>query len=284
MPTEMDSFLDGEGGDDPSPLPAADAGGAGDGGTPPPVVVEGADPKPPVPPVDPPAEEPPEEVPEDQRGLRQALQAERAKRNDWKGQAERTAGELIATKAALEAAQKAPPAPVVTAPVADPPPTPAPRVMPSPVEDPQGFANFLAEQRFNDTLNISESSLRREVKDNAAVDASVAAFKDAMKANPSLYRQMRQHPDPYQFVYEHGKSILAMAEIGSDPAAYRARVRAEIEAEMAAADGADPPAAADPPAIRLPRSLGTATSAAPRMAAALVVPEFEEIFDRRKRG
>ncbi len=285
MSTEMDSFLGTEGGAavvDPPEVPAAAAD--------PPAAAADADPAP-TPPADPPAaEEPPEDIPEDVRGLLNALTATRGQRNDHKGRADRLEGELTATKAALEAASKAPPAAAVTPavipiPAADTPPAtpPVPRQVPNPVEDPQGFARYHAEQLFNTALNLSESSLRRAVKNDADVDAKVAAFKGAVAANPSLYQRMRQQPDPYQFVYDEGAKILAVNEIGTDPAAYRARVEAEIRATIAAeASGIATPVPA--PQLTLPRSLAGASSSAPRMQAVEQPMEFGQIFEPRKRA
>jgi hypothetical protein len=219
-------------------------------------------------------------VPEDVAGLRQAIQAERAKRNDYKGERDRLAGEMAALKAELEAARKA----------AATPPAPAPqqaveRVQPRPIpnmiEDPAGYHDYMEQKLFNQALNFSELMLRQKVGDDAAVDAAVAKFKELAKDNKPLQQELRDHQDPYKFAYDYVKKTQAMAEIG-DPAAYRAKleadIRAKIEAEYAGTVSQQPAA----PRVTLPQSLGTARSAAPRSAQVLNIPEdFSDILRRR---
>jgi len=235
------------------------------------------------------AADPPEEAveePEDVVGLRKALQSVRAERRDYKGERDRLQGERDALLAQIAAASQAPPppAPVQQRPVEPPPPV---RV-PNPAEDPEGYAAFQDarfEQRlYNERLNISERLLRDKV-DGADVDAKIALFKKEAEANPALRAQLSNHPDPYRFAYEVGQRTAAMAEIGTDPAAYRAKVeadiRAKIEAEYAAETGTERLAA---PAVRLPTSLGTARSAAPRSAPVWTGPEdLGDILRPRKR-
>lgn len=278
MATNLDDFLDPEaGGAAPADPPAADPVPAGE--------AVGADPAP-KPLADPaPDPDPPEEIPEDLRGTREALLAERAKRKDWKGQAERASGELTALRAELEAARKvaaAPPAPA-------PAPAPEPRAevaVPNPIEDPAGYHAYNQRMLYNERLNMSEMMLRAQVDD---LDEKMTVFKKAADANPALRAELTRQVHPYKFAYEHAKKVMAMEEVGDDPAAFRtkleAEIRAKVEAEYAAAgngSGADP---VRPAALHIPRSLGTAPSSAPRMAAVQEVPEFEDIFVRpRKRG
>ena len=281
MTKEMDTFLDGEGTADvadPAIVeaePVTDTGGAGDGATTPPPVADGRDAQP-----EPKPEDPPDEVPEDVRGLREALQATRAKRNDYKGDRDRLTGELTATKAQLEAALKAPPAPAQPTPAADPP---AAVVVPNPLEDPQGYHAHTQRTMFNERLNFSEA-IFREGKDPADVNAKVAAFKAAADANPALRAELTRQSHPYKWVYDQGANALAMSEIGTDPAAYKARMKAELLAELEAENaGAAPVIGA--PAVRLPRSLATTPSSAPRMQAIEEAPtDLDEILGRRKRA
>lgn len=275
MATELNDFLAAEGGPtdaDPSPAVVADPALAADLAAP----VE--EPTPPEPPV---VDEPPEEIPEDLRGTRDALLAERAKRKDWKGQADRLSGELTATKAALdEATRKAalpPPAPPAPAAEAAPP-----MVIPSLLEDPVGYHAYMQRQIFNERLENSELRLRDKFDD---VDAKIEVFKKAADANPALRAELSRQRDPYRWAYDYAKRTMAQEEIGDDPAAFRAKieaeVRAKVEAEYAAA-GADPVQVAAP-ALRIPRSLGTAPSVAPRMQAVADPMEFEDIFKRAPR-
>jgi hypothetical protein len=229
----------------------------------------------------PPADEP-EEIPEDLRGTREALLAERAKRKDWKGQAERASGELTALRAELETARKA-------AASAPPPPAPVaaePRpeiVVPNPVEDPQGYHAYTQQMIFNERLNLSEAMIRDKYED---VDEKLAVFKKAAEANPALRAELSRQPHPYAWMYSQAQRMQALAEVGDDPTAYRAKVEAEIrakvEAEYAAGNGAAPVRQAS--AVVLPRSLATAPSSAPRMTAVEEPPEFDDVFKRRKRA
>lgn len=222
-----------------------------------------------------------EHEPEDTKGLRSALQAERAKRNDYKGERDRLAGEMAALKAQLEAAQR--PAAAAPAPVQ----RQEPMAVPSPVEDPAGYHAFIQRTEFNNRLNFSEALLRDKVGDDADVDAKIALWKSAAEKNPAMQAELVRQPHPYQWVYREATKLAALAEIGDDPAAFRAKaeadirakVRAEIEAEYAGAA----PAATAAPRVTLPQSLGTARSAAPR-ATVQDAPAFEDIFARRKRA
>jgi hypothetical protein len=231
-----------------------------------------------------PAADPADALPDDVRGLRNALQAERGKRNDYKGERDRLAGELAATKAALaaaEAARVAQPAPPAVPPPAEP--TQPPQV-PNPLEDPAGYHAYNQRMLFNERLNISEAMLR-EAPGIEAVDEKLAAFKKAMDANPALRAEFSRQPHPYRWAYDQGAKQLALAEVGDDPAAFRARIEAEIRAKIEAemAETAPAPAQGGVAPVVLPRSLASATSSAPRMQAVEPAPEFEQIFAPRKR-
>jgi hypothetical protein len=229
-------------------------------------------------------EEADDSQPEDVVGLKSALQAERARRRDYKGERDRLQGERDALMAQMEVYRKAPPAP--PAPPSVPQAVAPPERVPNPVEDPEGYAAW-QEQRFekrlfNERLNISERMLRART-DSADVDAKIAVFRKAAADNPGLRAQLGSHPDPYQFAYDTGARFLAMEEIGTDPAAYRAKVetelRAKIEAELA---GTQPSAPA--PRVTLPQSLGTARSAGPRSGPPINVAEsFDDILARPRK-
>lgn len=240
------------------------------------------------------AVDPPEEIPEDIRGLRSALQAERGKRNDYKGERDRYSGELTATKAALAAAEArltaAAAAPVVAAAPAiapaavDPPAAP---VIPNPLEDPQGYHTWQQNQTqrmlFNERLNLSEAMLR-DTPGLDKVDEKLAAFQKAVGSNPALRADLSRQSHPYKWAYEQGGKLLAMAEVGDDPAAFRARVEAEVRAKIEAELSGAAPATGAVEAIVIPRSLAGQTSSAPRMAAVEQAPAFEDIFKRKARA
>lgn len=207
-------------------------------------------------------------VPDDVAGLRAAIQAERAKRKDHKGRAERLEGEMAALRAQLEAAQK-PPTPELRA--------PEPIAVPSPLEDPAGYHAYTQRMLFNERLNMSEAMLRSQ-HDDADVDAKMAVFKQAADNNPALRAELTRQANPYRWAYQQAQRMMAMEEIGSDPAAFRTKVEAEIRARLEAEYAAGTPSA---PAARvhLPQSLGTARSAGPRNTPVINVAEdFDDIL------
>ena len=159
-----------------------------------------------------------------------ALEAERRGRRDWKDKAIRAEAERDTMRAQLDAARS----------------VPAP-ALPDPV--------------FNERLNMSEALLRQQHDD---VDAQILAFRRAAEADPALRRELRQQPHPYQWAYEQGKRLQLLAEIGSDPEAYRRRVEEEVRAGLLSGDAAPASARAGVP---IPASLATARSSAPRHAA-----------------
>lgn len=213
--------------------------------------------------------------PSDVVGLKAAIQAERAKRNDWKSEAARVNGEMAALKAQLEALQKAPP-PAPAAPAA---PT-QPAVIPNPVEDPQGYHAFIQQDIFNRSLNMSEAMLRQQVNNDADVDAKVAKFRQLADANPALRAELQRSAHPYKFVYDTAARHAALEEIG-DPASYRSKLEAEIRASVMAEMAGTAPAPR--PIVQLPTSLGTARSAGSRNVPVINVPEsFDDILAVRK--
>lgn len=220
------------------------------------------------------------------RRLREVVITTRKERNDHKGRADRAEGEAAALRAEVEALRKAP-APPVAPPPAQPAVAAQPEYVPNPMEDPEGFVQFQARKMddalFHQRLNTSEAFLRRFMKDNADVDAKVEVFKKAAAENPVLGVELRKHPDPYQYAYETAQRILAQQEIGTDPAAYRARVEAEIRAKVEAEYAANQPAQ-QAARVALPRSLSTVPSAAPRGEVVDNTPvDFDDILRRNKR-
>lgn len=209
--------------------------------------------------------------PGDVTGLKSALQAERAKRNDYKGERDRAIGEMAALKAQLDEMRKAP------APVAAEPQAPQqPVAIPNPVEDPQGYHSFIQQSLFNDRLNMSETMLRQSIGDDADVDAKREKFRQLAEANPGLRAELQKAAHPYKFVYDTAARALAMDEIG-DPASYRTKLEAEIRASLLAEmEGAAP---APQPRIVLPQSLGTARSAGSRNVPVINIPtDFDDIL------
>lgn len=184
-----------------------------------------------------------------------ALTAERKERQDWKERAIREEEQRKALERELETLRKG------AAPAQQPPAAPTPA--PDPLSDPEGWQQHQEARFFNERLNMSEQMLRQQHQD---VDEKIAIFQEEAARNPTLAAQLRQQPHPWAWAYQQAGVIAARKEIGDDPAAFRARVEAELREKIQAELGAgqqQQPAAALP---TLPPSLTTARSAAPRGA------------------
>lgn len=170
-----------------------------------------------------------------------ALESERKSRQDWKEKAIRYEEEL--------------------------------KQLRQPVQQPEQQTDPLQsmqQQIVNERFNNSEMIARTQYKD---VDEKVAVFMEAAKANPALSIALQQQRHPWEFAYKEGQRLLMLKEVGDDPAAYRARVEAEVRASL------ETPAA---PALKLPQSLAGVRSAAPRSAPGYTgPPPFEEIVNSR---
>ncbi len=135
---------------------------------------------------------------------------------------------------------------------------------PDPFTDPVGAFEW-QQQQFEDRLfNASVLMSRAMVSKEPDFEAAESAFFEAAKANPMLHAQLRSHPMPAQFAYEEGRKLLAQREIGADPAAYRAKLEAEIRAQLQAELGQTKPAQAQTPKASAPKSLAGTPSAQPR--------------------
>lgn len=130
---------------------------------------------------------------------------------------------------------------------------------------------------FNERLNTSELLAREKHPD---MDEKLAAWTAAADKNPALGAELLNQRHPWEYVYQQGARLLAMQEIGDDPAAFKERMRQELLAEMQAQPAATAqPAPAPASAAALPTSLATARSTAGRSAAAYTGPRpFDELF------
>lgn len=165
-----------------------------------------------------------------------ALEAERKQRQDWKEKAIRLEEQLKAAQAPQgqqQAAQQ---------------PTQIP----------------VEEALINERLNMSEMMLRQTHND---VDEKIDRFKQELDRNPALSADLRRQTHPYKWAYEYAARLQLMDEIGTDPNAYREKLKEQVKAELAQQVSATPeqPAAAAP-APRIPQSLATAHSVGARTA------------------
>lgn len=119
------------------------------------------------------------------------------------------------------------------------------------------------EARFvNLTLNASERMARKTYGDEA-VNQAFERFRAATEKNPLLHQQAMSSADPWDFVVQEAQRMAVLEEVGSDPKAYRERLKAELMAELQKTN---------PAALNLPSSLAGARSTATRSAPAFTGP------------
>lgn len=88
----------------------------------------------------------------------------------------------------------------------------------------------LAQQREQMSQLMAEEKHGRE-----AVQAAMQAIQDEVSRNPAArfeVQRMMQSPHPYGALVEWHKQQSVLSEIGTDPAAYREKLRAELLAEI----------------------------------------------------
>lgn len=169
-----------------------------------------------------------------------AYEAERAKRQDWKEKAIRA--EERARLLEEQAAGR------------NQPPQEQPQMDPAELHAARTESLFLDQ---SEKLAVKEHG--KEI-----VDKAFEWFDAERQKNPALHKQVLAGRDPYGDMVAMHQRHAALAEIGEDPAAYKARIRAEIEAELKGSTGTTPPVKA--PAAPLPKSLADARSSAVRTA------------------
>lgn len=111
------------------------------------------------------------------------------------------------------------------------PQQPAPQPI-DPVADPE-LAFHSLEQRMSDallnqSLNFSESRARDKYGNDAVEQALDAALRNGYAET------FKRRPDPYGEMVAWHQSQRVAQEIGTDPAAYRAKVEAEVRAQILA--------------------------------------------------
>lgn len=127
---------------------------------------------------------------------------------------------------------------------------------------------IMQQQLFNERLNMSEMVLRQQHDD---VDAVIERFQQEVQKNPALGMQLQSQAHPYQWAYDYAKRAMVMDEIGSDPEAYKTRLREQLMAELQQQPAADS-AATQAEKPNIPKSLANARSSAARSAPAWTGP------------
>lgn len=196
----------------------------------------------------------------------EALETVRSERNDWKGKAIRAEAERDQMRQQLEARGR------------------QQQQQPSgqqggeqpPADDPMQRQIYRME---NVVLNTSERAARKD-HGNETVEKAWARVQQEFAQNPALQYQIANAPDPWDQVVQHGKRLLAMDEIGNDPAAFRKKLEEQIRAELAAAapGGGAAPDPSKPAAPRLPESLAGARSAGARGTTWTGPQPFDQLF------
>ena len=226
-PSQLDAFLSSgaqpEAAETPArqeskaaPEVAPDSGGSGNKGKPP-----AAKPAAPEPDDD---AEPGEPAPHEAIVPRSAYQKERERRQNWVERAGRAEAERDALAKQLEDAKKPPPQ-------STPPP---PQLEPiDPVRDPEGYTRRMRGVVLNERLNTSEM-LALEKHGKETIDAETEYFQKRTQSDPRLWNELYSKPHPYQWMIDSNSTARLHEEIGTDPSAYEAKLRAKWEAERGA--------------------------------------------------
>lgn len=248
MSTDLDDVFGPDKAEQPAPEPQAEPTPA-----PPP------EPEAPAEPAPEPEEAQAEPAPGDRRTVPlAALEGERKARQDWKDRAARAETEAQELRKQLDEARK--PAPV-------PQHAPAPLTAEDYANNPGAVLERVQQVVLNERLNTSEMMLRQSIGAEK-VDAAIAEFKAEAAKDPALFGKLYSQPDPYGWMHKEVERRRAFAEIGENPAEYRARLEAEIRAKLEAEMGGQAPAAPAPQPSAAPRapSLAGVRSAMPRSA------------------
>jgi hypothetical protein len=196
---------------------------------------------------------------------RTAYEKERARRQNWVERASKAEAERDMLAKQLEDAKKGPPAP-------------PPRYEPiDPARDPEGYTRRMQGVVLNERLNTSEMmALDKHGKE--VVDRETEYFQRRAQGDPRLWNELYSKPHPYQWMIDNNATARLHEEIGNDPTAYEAKLRAKWESERGAGS---PPVS---PAANLPPSLANARSSAPRGTNGFAGPmSIEDILRRPER-
>lgn len=174
------------------------------------------------------------------------LMEERHKRQMAEREREAARRELAIVQQFMEG-QRRQPAPPPIDPVADPE-----GAYHALLQQQQMLASQQQEQALHQRANMSEMLARRD-HGSEQVDAAVQAAIQA-----GLNRNFMAQPDPYAALLQWHKANQVASEVGTDLAAYKAKIAEEVRAQIIA----EARAAGRPVPQNLPPSLSTATRAA----------------------
>jgi hypothetical protein len=204
-------------------------------------------------------------------------------RNDWRSKAAAHEAEARLLRQQLEEVKRAQQAPPPATPQAPPQMFTAP---PDLAHDPQGWAQVMVQNQqralLNERLNISEAMISEKIGPEE-LGKYVGEFKEAAAKDQTLWGKLYSQPSPYAWMTKEMDRRRSMAEVGDDPAAFRARVvaeeRAKWEAELQAQPAQGNGGARVSPAANLPPSLAGVRSVAGRTQSTFSgPPPLEALF------
>ena len=139
---------------------------------------------------------------------------------------------------------------------------------------------LLAKQREEFSMLQAVDKYGQETVDMAFVDLRQKIATDPA-GSAADYQRIMASPHPYGALVDWHKKQQALAEIGSDPAAYKEKLKAELLAELQ-----QQPAAAQAPAMgSLPTNFATARNVGTRSGPAWSGPQtINDIFDRTRKA
>jgi hypothetical protein len=170
-----------------------------------------------------------------------------------------------------------------------PAPAPAPEIW----DDPNAFVRSQAMELVNPLQEqvkaIARSVAEFQYKDQPGlVEKAVNAFDEAARTrtiDPEMHRRIMASPNPFAAAVQWHQHTSTMSEIGSDPAAYKARLAEEIRAQVMAElqQGNAPQAATERPAPVMPSNFATGRNVGARSGPAYSgPPRLEDILGSRR--
>lgn len=170
---------------------------------------------------------------------------------------------------------------------AQPAPAPAPEIW----DDPNAFVRSQAMEMVSPLQQQVQAMTRQmaeiQFRDQPGiVKEAEEAFNRAAASgqiDPEIHRRIQSSPNPYLAAVQWHQHTSTMSEIGSDPAAYKARLAEEIRAQLLAElnpSGQQP--AGNQPAQAMPSNFAAARNVGTRAGPAWGGPTpIEDIFKRR---
>jgi hypothetical protein len=143
-----------------------------------------------------------------------------------------------------------------------------PQEAPDILENPEGYRQHV-ETMFDQRLNQQRLSMSRFMAEREFGKAEVDAAFEFFNKNPRDSWTLIQEPSPFHAAVEAYRRSKAVEEFGTDPTAYREKLRAEMEAELREQLRAEIASEVPDRPKTPPRSLaGMASSSGPPPAAA----------------